>query len=80
MKSLQYCVKFIVRSRLLFSKLNEGRQKDEFENSFQEFLQSIVRMMTHTKDCLLIVQGACLKYFPLTITDILQVFNAKRLR
>lgn len=80
MKSLQYILRFIVRSRVLFSELYEGKDKYEFEHSFKDLLNSIVKMMCFTNDCTLIVQGACLKYLPSTITDILQVFDAKKLR
>lgn len=80
MKSLQYCIRFIVRSRVLFDELYEGKDKYEFEYCFKELLQSIVRMMCFTHDCTLIVQGACLKYLPSTISDILMVFDPKKLR
>lgn len=80
MKCLQYIIRFIVRSRVLFSELYDGKDKYEFECSFKELLNSIVKMMCYTHDCTLIVQGACLKFLPTTITDILQVFDAKKLR
>lgn len=80
MKSLQYCIRFVVRSRMLFSELYDGRDQDVFENNFRQLLQSIVNMMCYTTDCTLIVQGACLKYLPNTISDILLVYDAKKLR
>ncbi|KAG8228173.1 hypothetical protein J437_LFUL014408 [Ladona fulva] len=79
MKSLQYCMKFIVRSRLLFSELYEGKHQEEFESSLKSLLQSITGMMCYNTDFTLLVQGACLKYLPFTIPDILMVFDSKEL-
>lgn len=80
MKSLQYIIRFIVRSRVLFSELYDGKDKYEFEYSFRDLLNSIVKLMCNKSHCTLIVQGACLKYLPNTISDILLVFDAKKLR
>lgn len=79
MKSLEYIFKFIVRSRMLFAALNGGKGKTQFEESLKSLLQSITFMMTSCSDTILLVQGACLKYFPFAITDILSVFNEKEL-
>ncbi|XP_071445315.1 dedicator of cytokinesis protein 1 isoform X2 [Hetaerina americana] len=79
MKSLQYCMKFIVRSRQLFSVLYEGKHQEEFETSLKSLLQSITGMMCYNTDFTLLVQGACLKYLPSTIPDILKVFDSKEL-
>ncbi|KAJ9589857.1 hypothetical protein L9F63_017012, partial [Diploptera punctata] len=79
MKSLQYCMRFIVRSRQLFSELNEGKGQQQFELLLKQLLQSITGMMCYTTDSTLLVQGACLKYLPSTIPDILTVFDAKQL-
>lgn len=80
LKSLQYIFRFIVRSRVLFSELNEGKEKYEFEINFRDLLNSIVKMMCFTSDSTLVVQGACLKFLPTTITDILKVFDSRKLR
>lgn len=53
---------------------------DDFEASLRELLKSIVVMMCLTTDNLLREQGACLKYLPSTIQDILHIFDAKELR
>lgn len=79
MKSLQYCIKFVVRSRLLFSQMNEMKGQQQFEVSLQEFLRSVATMMSHNTDPPLLAQGACLKYLPSCVPDILTVFNAKQL-
>jgi dedicator of cytokinesis protein 1 len=79
MKSLEYIFKFIVRSRVLFAALNGGKGKAQFEESLKELLQSFTSMMSSTSELTLLVQGACLKYFPFALTDILCVFNEKEL-
>lgn len=81
MKSLQYIVRFVCRSRILFMDLYpEIDPTDDFEASIRELLKSIVSMMCGTIDVFLREQGACLKYLPSTIQDILYVFDAKELR
>ncbi|XP_023708307.1 dedicator of cytokinesis protein 1 isoform X4 [Cryptotermes secundus] len=79
MKSLQYCIRFIVRSRQLFSELNEGKDQQQFELSLKQLLQSITGMMCYNTDNTLTVQGTCLKFLPFTIPDILTVFSATEL-
>lgn len=79
MKSLEYIFKFIVRSRVLFAALNGGKGKSQFEDSLKDLLQAITHMMLSTSDETLLVQAACLKYFPFALTDILCVFNEKDL-
>lgn len=80
MKALQYIMRFVSRSRLLFCELYPTVNDGDFEESIKGLLQSIVTMMCQTSDTLLREQGACLKYLPSTIPDILKVFNAKQLR
>ncbi|XP_031352316.1 dedicator of cytokinesis protein 1-like isoform X2 [Photinus pyralis] len=79
MKALQYIMRFVSRSRLLFRELYPEMNDDSFEESLKSLLHSIVTMMCQTSDTLLREQGACLKYLPSTIPDILKVFNAKQL-
>lgn len=76
MKSLQYIMRFIVQSRKLFSEINEGRGHQQFEASLKGLLQSCTSLMCYTTDGTLLAQGACLKYLPTTIPDILTVFDA----
>ncbi|XP_039295839.1 dedicator of cytokinesis protein 1 [Nilaparvata lugens] len=75
MKCLQYCIRFVVRSRLLFIELYEGKGQQQFELQLQQLLQSIAAMMCYDTDSTLVIQGACLKYLPSTIPDIITVFN-----
>ncbi|XP_053976094.1 dedicator of cytokinesis protein 1 isoform X2 [Hylaeus volcanicus] len=77
MKSLQYCMRFIVESRLLFTELNQD--EEEFSQTLTELLKSIVELMRHETDSTLLVQGACLKYLPTTIPHLLRVYSGKQL-
>ncbi|KAF5292477.1 hypothetical protein FQA39_LY14024 [Lamprigera yunnana] len=79
MKALQYIMRFVSRSRLLFCELYPEMLDDNFDECLQGLLHSIVTMMCQTSDTLLREQGACLKYLPSTVPDILKVFNAKQL-
>lgn len=79
MKSIEYIFKFIVHSRKLFAHLNEGKGTQQFELSLEQLLKSITGMMLYKADTVLLVQGACLKYFPATIPDILHVFDKEQL-
>ncbi|GFR93576.1 dedicator of cytokinesis protein 5 [Elysia marginata] len=75
MKSLEYIFKFIIKSRCLFSMLNEGRGKQQFEISLKQLIVAINNMMVYKSSHTLLVQGAALKYMPLVIGDVMTVFN-----
>ncbi|XP_073969012.1 dedicator of cytokinesis protein myoblast city isoform X3 [Rhodnius prolixus] len=75
MKSLQYIIKFIVRSRILFSELNGGKDEEEFATSLKNMLISTSALMVYNTDSTLVVQAASLKYLPTTIPDLVQVFS-----
>ncbi|KAK2584698.1 hypothetical protein KPH14_007033 [Odynerus spinipes] len=77
MKSLQYCMRFIVESRLLFTALDQD--EEEFSQTLTELLHSIVELMRHETDATLLVQGACLKYLPTTIPHLLRVYSGTQL-
>ncbi|XP_076174409.1 dedicator of cytokinesis protein myoblast city isoform X2 [Ptiloglossa arizonensis] len=77
MKSLQYCMRFVVESRLLFTELNQD--EEEFSQTLTDLLKSIVELMRHETDSTLLVQGACLKYLPTTIPHLLRVYSGKQL-
>lgn len=70
----------VVSTEHCFSRLYEGKGQEQFEVSLKQLLQSITAMMCYNTDATLLVQGACLKYLPTTIPDILQVFSATKLR
>lgn len=77
MKSLQYCMRFIVESRLLFTELDQD--EEEFSQTLTDLLKSIVDLMSHETDGTLLVQGACLKYIPATIPHLLRVYSGEQL-
>ncbi|BES96169.1 Dedicator of cytokinesis [Nesidiocoris tenuis] len=76
MKSLQYLMKFVVRSRQLYAELNGGKHEDEFSSSVKEVLHSLATFMRFNTDATLLAQGACLRYLPHTFTDLITVFNS----
>nr|XP_015204817.1 PREDICTED: dedicator of cytokinesis protein 2-like [Lepisosteus oculatus] len=45
LKALEYVFKFIVRSRMLYSQLYEGREQTEFEESLRRLFESINNLM-----------------------------------
>uniref|UniRef100_A0A672IBS9 Dedicator of cytokinesis 2 n=1 Tax=Salarias fasciatus TaxID=181472 RepID=A0A672IBS9_SALFA len=45
LKALEYIFKFIVRSRMLYSQLYEGKEQAEFEDSLKRLFESINNMM-----------------------------------
>lgn len=64
-------------------RLNEGRDMEKFEDSMTKLLKSFASMMSHKTDKtdpILVTQGACLKYLPSTIPDILTVYSPVKLR
>lgn len=81
MKVLPYIMRFVSRSRILFLEVYpEINSEDEFEDSVRELLHNIIYMMSLKNDQLLREQGACLKYLPSTIPDILMIFDKCELR
>lgn len=74
-------MRFVSRSRILFLEVYpEINPDDEFVESVRELLRDIIYMMSSGDDKLLREQGACLKYFPSTIPDILLIFDQCELR
>ena len=80
MKSLQYIFKFVVRSRQLFAALYDNEGQEQFEALLLSLLESMAQFMRRNDDVVLLPQGACLKYIPCAIPDLLHVFNAEQLR
>ncbi|XP_072385409.1 dedicator of cytokinesis protein 2 isoform X1 [Diabrotica undecimpunctata] len=80
MKCLQYFMKFIARSRILYKELYpEYDSEDDFEESMRDLLQNIIFMMSSSIEALIREQGACLKYLPSSIPDMLLIFDPKEL-
>ncbi|KAK3526733.1 hypothetical protein QTP70_032120 [Hemibagrus guttatus] len=59
LKALEYIFKFIVRSRMLYSQLYEGKEQTEFEDSLKGFFESINRLMKSDYNTTLLQQGPC---------------------
>lgn len=58
----------------MFYRLYDGRGQDEFEDLMTELLEALANMMRHKTDPTIIIQGACLKYLPSTIPDLMMAF------
>ena len=72
MNSLQFLLKFVVRSRFLFSNLNRGKGAEPFEAILREVLLSLVKFASQQE--LLPVQASCLKHLVMAVTDLVTVF------
>jgi dedicator of cytokinesis protein 1 len=79
MKHLQYIMKFIIQSRLLFAKLNDNKDHMLFEASLEDLLSSFVTLIASPKEMLL-SQGAILKCLHVIAADLLQVYDPVKLR
>lgn len=80
MKSLHYLFKFIVRSRQLHIALDDSACPDDFESQLQGVLFSMAKLMKRSEGFVLLAQGACLKYIPCAIPELITVFNIQDLR
>ncbi|XP_064631450.1 dedicator of cytokinesis protein 1-like isoform X3 [Lineus longissimus] len=79
LKSLEYVMKFITRSRLLFAALNEGRGKQQFEVALKQLFEALNILMLYTSNTTVLQQGAALKYLPTTIPFVMNVFDPQEL-
>lgn len=61
-------------------RLYEGKGQQTFETSMYEMLKLITNLMCSNLDTTLFLQGACLKYLPYSIPDIMTVFSNIQLR
>ncbi|KFB45954.1 AGAP004320-PA-like protein [Anopheles sinensis] len=77
-KYLQYIMKFIIRSRLLFANLNHDKDRELFEASLEELLNSFSELIKYQND-LLKSQGALLKYLHIIASDLMEVYDPVKL-
>ncbi|XP_049300946.1 dedicator of cytokinesis protein 1 isoform X1 [Anopheles funestus] len=77
-KYLQYIMKFIIRSRLLFADLNQDKDRELFVASLEELLESFSELIKYQND-LLKSQGALLKYLHIIASDLMQVYDPVKL-
>ena len=83
MKALQYLFKFVVRSRQLFVNLYgdvEESGDSDFEKLLLNLFDSMSEFMRRSDGLILLAQGACLKYIPCAIPDLLLVIDDQQLR
>lgn len=78
-KNLQYIMKFIIRSRILFANLNDDRDKFMFETRLEDLLGLFIQLISMQND-LLRSQGAILKYLHVIASDLMQVYDPLKLR
>ncbi|KAJ6638701.1 Dedicator of cytokinesis protein 1 [Pseudolycoriella hygida] len=77
-KNLQYIMKFIIRSRILFAEMNDDKDRVLFESSLEDLLASFVSLISCSND-LLRSQGAMLKYIHVVASDLIQVYDKMKL-
>nr|AKO62845.1 mbc isoform a [Prodiamesa olivacea] len=77
-KNLQYIMKFIIRSRILFSKLNDDAERLAFETRLEDLMGYFVQLISIPHH-LLRSQGAILKYLHVIASDLMQVYDPLKL-
>lgn len=79
-KHLQYVMKFIIQSRILFANLNGDKDRNLFESSLEDLLESFTKLMAAQSHSVLRCQGAMLKFIHIIVSDLMQVYDPIKLR
>uniref|UniRef100_A0A6I8NUW0 Dedicator of cytokinesis 3 n=1 Tax=Ornithorhynchus anatinus TaxID=9258 RepID=A0A6I8NUW0_ORNAN len=77
MRALEYLFKFIVQSRILYSRATCGMEEDIFRANIQELFQSIrfvLSLDSRSSETLVFTQVALLNSFPAVFDELLQMF------
>uniref|UniRef100_F7CV11 Dedicator of cytokinesis 3 n=1 Tax=Monodelphis domestica TaxID=13616 RepID=F7CV11_MONDO len=80
MRVLEYLFKFIVQSRILYSRATCGMEEEQFRSSIQELFQSIrfvLSLDSRSSETLLFTQAALLNSFPAIFDELLQMFTVQ---
>ncbi|KAG5670986.1 hypothetical protein PVAND_001211 [Polypedilum vanderplanki] len=77
-KNLQYIMKFIIRSRLLYAKLYQDHDQYSFETSLEELMALFVDLI-QLPNSLLTSQGAIFKYLHVIASDLMEVYDPLKL-
>uniref|UniRef100_A0A3P9JKJ7 Dedicator of cytokinesis 3 n=1 Tax=Oryzias latipes TaxID=8090 RepID=A0A3P9JKJ7_ORYLA len=80
MRALEYLFKFIVQSRILYSRATCGREEEQFRVSIQELFQSIrfvLSLDSRSSENLVFTQAALLNSFPDIFDELLQMFTVQ---
>uniref|UniRef100_A0AAQ5ZQI3 Dedicator of cytokinesis 3 n=1 Tax=Amphiprion ocellaris TaxID=80972 RepID=A0AAQ5ZQI3_AMPOC len=80
MRALEYLFKFIVQSRILYSRATCGIEEDQFRSSIQELFQSIrfvLSLDSRNSETLIFTQAALLNSFPAIFDELLQMFTVQ---
>uniref|UniRef100_A0A8C6SNR2 Dedicator of cytokinesis 3 n=1 Tax=Neogobius melanostomus TaxID=47308 RepID=A0A8C6SNR2_9GOBI len=78
MRALEYLFKFIVQSRILYSRATCGMEEEQFRTSIQELFQSIrfvLSLDSRNSETLIFTQAALLNSFPAIFDELLQMFS-----
>ena len=79
MKNIQYIMKFIIRSRILYANIFEDRDRFAFETRLEELMGLFVQLIAMPNP-LLKSQGAILKYLHVISSDLMEVYDPLKLR
>uniref|UniRef100_A0A6Q2YUL9 Dedicator of cytokinesis 3 n=1 Tax=Esox lucius TaxID=8010 RepID=A0A6Q2YUL9_ESOLU len=80
MRALEYLFKFIVQSRILYSRATCGMEEEQFRASIQELFQSIrfvLSLDSRSSETLVFTQAALLNSFPDIFDELLQMFTVQ---